>query len=185
MEQQPYQIKALGSNTIYFYDDVTSGSILELITVIQKMDTELMRDHLSEGGKGRVPVIELHIQSWGGHLHAALGMADIIRGLYCNVHSYVEGIASSAATYLSMCCAKRYITKNSFFMIHQLSGGIVGTHEEMKEQTDFHDLMMESTVDFYKRYSKLSKKKLKSILKKNIWLNASTTVEYGFADEIL
>lgn len=184
-EQQTHQIKALGDRAIYFYDDITSATVLELIAIIQKMDTELNVQYLS-GKKGDPrPIIELHMQSGGGWTHSALGMADIIQSLNCPVHSFVEGMAASGASLITMGCAKRYITRNSFFMIHQLSGIAWGTHEEMKEEIDFQNLMMETMTSFYKKHSNLSKKKLASMLKKNIWLDAKKTVEYGFADEIL
>jgi len=97
-------------NNVYFYGDITESNALELNTVLYELDRKLAVTGLFIESN---PVIKLHINSYGGSLFAGLATVDVIRNLNSEVHSYIEGAAASAATIISVACAKRYIGKYS------------------------------------------------------------------------
>ena len=43
---------------------------------------------------------------------------------------------------------------------------------------------MEKITKIYKKYSKLTPKKLEKLLKHDLWLDAKKSIKYGLADEI-
>ena len=63
-------------------------------------------------------------------------MLDLIKNLNNPVHTYVDGFAASAATLLSLSGEKRFMTKNSLMLIHQLSSGFMGKFTEIKDEND-------------------------------------------------
>ena len=47
------------------------------------------------------------------------------------------------------------------------------------------DLFMSIIMDIYTEHTKIPKKKLNEILKRDLWFDAETCLEYGLIDEII
>ena len=69
------------------------------------------------------PPINIHIQSGGGSLMNAFYIVDLIQNINSKVNTYVDGYSASAASLMNVVGNKRYMTKNSMMLIHQLSSG--------------------------------------------------------------
>ena len=132
--------------------------------------------------------IHLHIQSQGGLLFSSIYLVDLIRNQDKNVpiYTFVDGFAASAATLLSVVGHKRYITKNSLMLIHQLSAGSEnGKYTELQDQMRNMDSLMRIIVDVYKENTNLTDQELLELLHKDIWLNSTECLKYGLVDEII
>ena len=123
-------------NHVYFYADVNGDRCLAMMKTIREVDNRLRNERLSRALPDSHPhtPIWLHIHSYGGLLHAGLGSADQLATVATPIYSIVEGVCASAGTLISMACVKRYITPNSFMLIHQLRSFMWGTHEEFKDE---------------------------------------------------
>ena len=110
---------------------------------------------------------------------------DLIQNSKTPIYTYVDGFAASAATLLSVAGKKRFMTKNSLMLIHQLSGGSQGKYSEMKDENENLDVLMDIIINFYLNNSKIKKDELLSILNRDIWLNSKKCLQYGLIDEIL
>lgn len=172
------------NNTIYFYSEVSRPKILELNKNINSLGTNLVNQ--TNLLKTKVPGnIYLHINSFGGSVFAGLSAVDTIQASNVPVCTLVEGCAASAATLMSIVGTRRAIRKNSFMLIHQLSSGMWGKYEEQKDQMQNNDLIMEVIKGLYDKHTKIPKKKLREILKRDVWFDAETCLEYGLVDEIV
>ena len=118
-------------------------------------------------------------------MFAGLSAVDTIQASNVPVCTLVEGCAASAATLMSIVGTRRAIRKNSFMLIHQLSSGMWGKYEEQKDQMQNNDLIMEVIKGLYDKHTKIPKKKLREILKRDVWFDAETCLEYGLVDEIV
>jgi ATP-dependent Clp protease protease subunit len=169
-------------NHVYFYGDIIEQNALELNSILSELDKKL-----TIAGKVLecAPVIHLHINSYGGSLFAGLAIVDVIRNLNCDVHSHIEGAAASAATIISVSCAKRTIGKYSKMLIHQLSAGAYGKYTELEDDMENNKHLMQTIKAIYKEYTKVPMKKLDEILKHDLWFNSETCLELGLVDEIL
>lgn len=174
------------ANHIYFYTDVSVESCLSLVRELKRLDLELRTDHLSrrDGMSERTP-IWLHIQSFGGQLFPAFAAADQLSLLETPVHTVIEGIAGSAATLIALSGQKRFILRNSFMLIHQLSSFKWGTHEQFKDEMEIQGKLMDRLVHFYAERSTTDEKKLRDMLTRDYWIDADTAFERGFVDQIL
>jgi ATP-dependent Clp protease protease subunit len=169
-------------NNIYFYGDIIESNALELNAALYELDKKLSVTKVFLDIK---PVINLRINSYGGSLFAGLATVDVIRNLNCDVHSYVEGAAASAATIISVACSKRYIGKYSKMLIHQLSAGVYGKYTELEDDMENNKHLMATIKDIYKAYTNLPMKKLNEILQHDLWFDSRTCLEYGLVDEIV
>src|SRR5574343_327214 len=76
---------------------------------IQQMNEKLIEEMVRF--KNDIPrPIHLHIHSYGGSLFSGFAAADVIRLSKVPVWTYIEGAAASAATFLSVCGKRRFIT---------------------------------------------------------------------------
>ena len=168
-------------NNIYFYGDITEANALELNAALYEMDKKLSITNVFLDLK---PVINLHINSYGGSLFAGLATVDVIRNLKSDVHSIVEGAAASAATIISVACKRRSMGKYSKMLIHQLSSGAYGKYNELEDDMENNTHLMETIKSIYKAYTNVPMKKLNEILKHDLWFDSKTCLELGLIDEI-
>jgi len=171
-------------NRIYFYTDVNTKSVRELNTSLRRLDIELQMAKIRLN-LPYIPHIELHISSHGGEAHAGFAAVDAIRLCKAPVHTYVEGVAASAASIMSISGAKRFITKNSFMLIHQLSAGFFGTHEKAMDELANQKNLMATLLTLYSSHSTMTQQEIESYLKHDLYFNAEKCKELGLVDEIL
>lgn len=170
-------------STIYFYTPVNKKSVLNINKQIRKLGVEL--DVTARMLDIPIPEIRIRINSPGGSLLDCFAAIDAIRKSNAPVHSIVEGSAASAATLMSVVAKKRSITKHSFMLIHQLSGGLWGKFEDMKDDMQNSNMFMEVINTIYAENTKIPKNVLKEILKRDIYFDAKTCLKYGLVDKII
>lgn len=177
----------LKQNHLYFHNDVTEKSVDSV--------KKLMREYLDKCTKTKnqttlstctMKPLFLHIYSPGGDVHAGLALYDFIieYGKSVPVHTIVEGVAASAATIISIAGIKRYITPNSYMLIHQLSTYFGGNFEQIKDEFGNCEKIMKQLKDIYAQKTKLNRNQLTDILKHDINWNADDCKKYGLVDEI-
>ena len=172
------------NNRLYFYSAVSRPKILSLNKTLTNLETNLINRanslQLSDPGN-----IYLHINSYGGSVFAGLSAMDYVRASKVPVCTVVEGCAASAATLFSVVGHHRQIRRNSCMLIHQLSGIMWGKYEEMKDTMDNNTLLMRLIKDTYEEHTKLPKRTINDLMKRDLWLDAETCLEYGLVDEII
>ena len=171
-------------NEIYFYSDVSLGSVFSLNKGISDLEKQMLITQI-QLGMSRPPHIKIFINSDGGEIFSAFTTVDRITSSKVPIHTYVEGIAASAATLISVCGTKRYIGKNGVMLVHQLRSWCGGTHENLKDEAKNLDMLAEKVTRIYLEHTKFSKADLEEILKHDIYLNADECVKYGLVDFIL
>ncbi len=172
------------NNSLYFYSEIERKDVLRLNKELHTKEDEL----LSMQRKYRLPEpapIYLHIQSYGGLAHAGLSALDTIKNLQVPVHTIIDGVAASAATFMSIAGTKRYMQKHSYVLIHQISTSFWGTYEQFQDEKKNLDKLMQLLSDIYLTHTKIPEKKLKEILKHDLFFNAEEALEFGIVDEIL
>ena len=171
------------NNNIYFYGAVSESSTLQLKTKLEELDTHLQT--IAIHYKIEAPPIHLHIQSYGGSLLHTFYIMDVIKLLKTPVYTYIDGFAASAATLMSVCGKRRFMTESSVMLVHQLSSGASGKFEEIKNEYSNLVEFMEIIKKTYLNYGNISSDSLDALLKQDLWLNSAKSLEYGFVDEII
>ena len=174
---------AVHENKIYFYSNVNRESVVELNKKIGEIESKSLT--LSNSLDISPPPIKIFINSGGGSITAGISSMDTILRTKVPVHTYVDGFCASAATFLSVVGTKRFISKNSYMLIHQLSSQFWGKYSELEDQKQNLDLMMDTIRNTYKEYTKVPVKKLDEILKHDLFWDAETCKTLGLVDEIV
>ena len=173
----------ISGSTIFYYTGVNKPNILELNKHLHNLQTS----HLTSANSlGVDPApIRVRLNSGGGLIVAGIAGMDNIRTLKVPVHTVVDGFCASAATFLSVVGEHRQMTKNSFMLIHQLSTSFWGKYEEFEDEKKNLDLMMKMIRQTYREHTKIPKKELENILKRDLMLDAKTCLKWGLVDEII
>jgi len=179
-------------NDIFFRCSVNKENVDELVKIIEKKNQQVAKriktlETVTSGvevtGTTFKP-INLHISSHGGSLMDCMIAVDAIRNSKIPIHTVVEGYAASAATLISMVGKKRYITKNSYMLIHQLSTWSMGKYEELLDEHKNNTEMMNHLKRLYKEYTNMTAEELDEVLKRDIWWNSNECLKQGLVDEI-
>jgi ATP-dependent protease ClpP protease subunit len=177
-------VMQLNTNQVFFYDDVTRFSIFNLNRSLD-ITTKNLQSLKINYNLPSVPELDLFINSEGGEIFSAFSAVDKILASPVNINTYVEGIAASAATLLSVCGHRRYIRKNSFMLIHQVSSGLWGSFAEFKEEVKNLEMIMKYIKSIYLKKTKFTDDELNDILKHDLYLNAEECLKFGLVDEIV
>lgn len=174
---------AVHENKIYYYAGVNRESAAELNKKIGELQ---VRSFTMANNLDVEPYpIHLHINSGGGSLISGIASMDTILRCKVPVYTYVDGFAASAATFLSIVGNKRFISRHSYMLIHQLSSNFWGKYSEFQDAKQNLDLMMDTIKNVYKKYTKVPVRKLNEILKHDLMWDAETCLKYGLVDEII
>jgi len=170
-------IKTLGTN-IYFHAEVNRKNIFELIENLKKLEVELLKKQIELGDDYR-PHIKIFIHSEGGDVYAGFSGMDHIKNSKVDITTIADGCCCSAATFLLLGGKRRLIQNHAYILIHQISsGGFWGKFEELKDEMECCKKLMEMVKDVYKEKTEIPDKKLKTLMKRDVYLSAEECLRY-------
>ena len=180
--QQP--TVTVSNNNIYFYGPITAESCKELDNALIELDKD--SKIFSDNFKINPPPINLHIQSEGGSLMNTFYVVDLINSLETPVYTYVDGYVASAGSLISVIGKKRFMTKNSFIMIHQLSSSLgEGKFNDLDDNMNNLNKFMNTLRNIYLEKTKIPIDDLNNILEHDLWMNSKESLDYGLVDYII
>ena len=135
---------------------------------------------------GEVENINLHINSPGGSVFAAVAIANTLKNHKAKVTAYIDGLAASAATIITSACDIVKMPKNALFMIHNPLTWAYGNKQELEKTGVLLDKVKDSILETYLAKTKdKTKEELSALMDEEKWFNAEEAKEYGFIDEIV
>ncbi len=137
---KPKDVNVVG-NTVYFYCDVTVGTVLALQMTMARLVPRLR-------GQG-VESVNLYIASDGGDVYAALAAYDALRHLDIWLTTVMTGSCCSAATLIAMAGQTRAITSHAHALLHQQRVTFCGLHSHLSDEYANQRLLTDQMVDIY------------------------------------
>ena len=129
--------------------------------------------------------IKLYITTHGGSVYQVFSAIDTIKNMTVPVHTICKGFVASAGTLLSLAGKKKYITENSYMLIHELRTMSWGKFSFVKDNFDNCNSLMEHIKDYYVANTKITREELDVQLVKDLTWNADKCLEKGLVDEII
>jgi len=164
------------SRSIFIFDPFTDKLAKETIEKLIELET-----------KDPEKDIKLFINSPGGEVLALFSIMDSLNLVRPDICTYCIGEAASAASIILMCGTKgkRYITKNSRVLLHQVSTGTWGHISDVKISTKESDRLNKSLMNIIVQKTKIKKLDLSKLIERDCWLTATQALRYGVVDKIL
>jgi len=191
------------TNEIHFSGEINQKSISILIDRLLEMETKvinrckkLKRRYKEDNNSDEENTtsisfrvepnpIKLFITSNGGLVYQVFSAVDTIKSMKVPVHTYVKGFAASAATLLSLAGKRRFITENSYMLIHELRGGSWGTYSQLKEAMENHTIVNDHIKNYYVKNTNYTMAEIEEQLKHDMIMKPEKCLEKGLIDEIL
>ena len=168
-----YTIRARSSGAeVLIYDEIgaygvtAKGFLAELGT-------------LEEGAE-----IDLRLNSPGGSVFDAVAIYNALKRHNGAVTVWIDGIAASAASYIAMAGDKVIMPENAFLMIHDPSGVVMGTAEDMRSTASALDKVKTSLIQGYAAKSGQTEPEIARLMAAETWLDAGEALALGLVDHV-
>lgn len=176
-------IKVQG-NEVFFSADVDDDSVCYLFKILRQLETTLLYKMIEN--PGYKPEIRLFINSNGGDMFAGFSAHDQLQQLRVPVTTIAVGCCASAATFILLGGSKKMIGQRAHILIHQLAtDGFWGKFEEMKDEMKNCKKFMDMAKALYEENCDIPEKKMKNLMKKDIYLSPEECVKWKIVDEIM
>jgi len=133
---------------------------------------------------GDVETIDLYINSEGGDVFAAQAIHSMLRRHPAKVHTFIDGLAASAASLVAMAGDRVTMPRNAMLMLHSPWAAAVGNANDLRATAEDLDRVRESMIAIYADRSGKSRDEVVQILDSETWYTAEEAVAAGFADEV-
>jgi ATP-dependent Clp endopeptidase proteolytic subunit ClpP len=143
---------------------------------------------IMNAAENAVDVLEIEINSPGGSVFDGYTVYHEIQSLKDRgvvVNATITGMAASMASVICMACDKVSIVPHGRMMIHDASSGFSGNAEQMRKQADLLDGISADIANIYSARTGKEVAEIRAMMKKETWMDSKTTVENGFADEVV
>jgi ATP-dependent Clp endopeptidase proteolytic subunit ClpP len=190
-------------NAIHFNAGITPKSVSTLIDKLLSLEEKILKKQRTlkrkfsdikkddEEYEDKIEIyfepkpIKLYITSNGGLVRQVFSAIDTIKNMRVPVHTICKGMVASAGTLLSLAGSKRFITENSYMLIHELRAGHYGKFAYLQDSFENSKQLMDHIKSYYIKNTKLTTEELDEQLKKDVAWNAEMCLEKGLVDEII
>lgn len=170
----------LNDSVIYLTDEITEGSLIELMIRIRAILN-------TRADKEKNNPINLVINSSGGDVYEMLGIIDYIQSLSVPVNTICRGRAFSAAAVILACgTGTRTVSKRSCVMFHESSTYLDGI--KMSDMSAYINNLSKIENDVCDLLASKSNKDAtwwKQQQRIDLFLSAEQLLEYGIIDQII
>ncbi|MFS2007962.1 head maturation protease, ClpP-related [Duganella sp. CT11-25] len=127
--------------------------------------------------------VTLRVNSPGGDVFDGRAMAAAI-AQHGDVHAIIEGLAASAATYVTVACASVAIAPGSFYMIHNAWTMAYGNKDDLVKTAALLTKIDDSIIDDYEKKTGKTRDEIAAWMNAETWFSADEAVANGFADKV-
>jgi ATP-dependent Clp protease, protease subunit len=128
--------------------------------------------------------IDLRLNSPGGSVFDAVAIYNALKRHAGDITVWIDGIAASAASYIAMAGDTIIMPENAFLMIHDPSGLVMGTAEDMRSTAEALDKVKGSLIQGYAAKSGKPDDEIAAFMAAETWLDAKDALDLGFIDRI-
>lgn len=164
----------LHSRYIYLFKEITEDTACEIVNKIVALS------------KLNNNPIALYINSPGGCVDSGFSIIDAIQGVPCPVITVVTGMACSMAGIVSIAGDKRFMTRNSIWMSHDMAGGIWGDYTtKVIARAKYLEDAQKKLFKFIQEKTKLTLKDINKAIHQELWLDAEQCLKKEVIDKIV
>jgi len=142
------------------------------------------KEFIAELNAVKSPKIDMHINSPGGEVFDGAAIYNAIKRHPASVTTYIDGIAASIASVIALAGDRVNMASNAIYMMHNPSGLVLGTSEDMRKMADVLDKIRDTMVGAYVSKSGKTEEEIIGILNLETWMDAEEAKAAGFVDEI-
>lgn len=129
--------------------------------------------------------VTVNINSPGGDVFEGFAIYNMLRDHPGEVTVKVLGLAASSASIVAMAGDNIQIARAGFFMVHNCWTIAIGNRHELRDLADDMEPIDAAIADIYAAQTAMEIKDIQRQMDSETWINGSSAVEQGYADELL
>ena len=148
-----------------------------------EIDINEMKSEIEELKKENITDFNIYINSPGGSVFASSTIVSLLkrfkqeRGI--KIHSYIDGLCASAATYICMVADDINVYQNSIMMIHKPLSIAYGNSDDFQKEIDtLNTIENNLMIPMYMNKFKKSEEELRNLIKDETWFNGNVFDKY-------
>jgi len=126
--------------------------------------------------------LNVRINSPGGDVFEGVAMAQALRDFKGETVAYVDGMAASAATFLTTAAGKTLMAKGSMLMVHQAWTVAIGNSTDLTTMASLLDKIDNQIAEQYAAKSGVTVDQAKAWMAAETWFSDTEAVAAGLAD---
>lgn len=166
--------------------DIAHVYVYDVIDANWGASARALIDALAQAG---AKPVHLHINSPGGDVFEARAMVSAVRAHITaqasTVHTYIDGLAASAATYLALAGQQVHIAEGGMYMVHNAWTLAWGNKNELRTTADLLDKIDATIAADYARKTSASADQITAWMDAETWFTAQEAKDAGFVDTII
>lgn len=162
----------MNSNDIFIYDVIGEWGIRP--ADIAKQISNL----------GSPSDINVRINSPGGDVFDGFAIYNLLQDSQAKVHMFIDGLAASIASVITMAGDTVSIAKTAMMMVHNPVISTAGDADDLRSSADLLEKTQQNIALAYNSRTSLSVGEILEIMNSETWFSADEAVKFGFADSI-
>lgn len=165
--------------------DVAHVYVYDVIDSYWGASAKALVDALAQAGD---KAVHLHVNSPGGDVFEARAMVSAVRAHQQRgqtVTTYIDGLAASAATYLSLASDQVHIAEGGMFMVHNSWTLAWGNKSELRSTADLLDKIDGTIAADYQRKTGAKADQIVAWMDAETWFTAEEAKAAGFVDSVI
>ena len=131
-----------------------------------------------------VDVINVHINSYGGHVSEGIAIHNVLVEHKADIITFDDGFACSAASVVYMAGKDRVVYETSLLMIHNAWCYASGNADQLRKAATDLEIISATAAAAYRAKINISDAELDNLLKNETWIAPADALKWGFATEI-
>lgn len=164
----------------FWLDEEVTPFLLELIKYIVYWNAEDAATPVEK----RQP-IRIYFFSPGGDLDINYALIDTIKMSKTPIIGINIGQCASAAAYIFLSCHKRYMLPHAYFILHQGSGTLSGTFEQICAQMEDYQKQVEELADFVLEHTDYSEEAVAEKIVGEWYIRKDEALENGVVHGVI
>lgn len=129
--------------------------------------------------------INIHINSYGGSAFASIAIYNMLKQHNASINVYIDGIAASGASIISMAGKKVYMPKNTLMMIHNAWTFTWGNAKQLRKEADDLEKLDSALRETYKAHFIGTDDELCELLNNETYLTADECLTLGLCTDVI
>ena len=164
----------------FWLDEEVTPYLLELIKYIVRWNAEDSATPIEK----RQP-IRIYFFSPGGDLDVNYALIDTIKMSKTPIIGINIGQCASAAAYIFLSCHKRYMLPHAYFILHQGSGTLSGTFEQICAQMEDYQQQVEELATFVLEHTTYSEEAVAEKIVGEWYIRKDEALENGVVHGVI
>jgi len=131
--------------------------------------------------------ITIIVNSGGGEIYSMFAITDMMDMMHADIRTVCLGTAASAGSFIFLCGTKgkRFMSKHSNLMMHQVSGGTYGTTADIDVQVNEIRYLQQEMINVIEERSKLTGEEIKKFIDRDFYIRPEQAIEFGLCDDVI